>query len=508
MAPLDSSDARPVQSADDFERLLHEAEGRAGPHRHAPPRVLGQANGRLPCAARDRDVPRLGRHPDEARRRRAVCDPLRSPPARVGLVAAQSRDRPPVGPRGSDDGRRPEDAAAGPMTGRRPRRAPGGPGRGRTGRARRRAGTSCRSSPVRAPGRARRAGGPRPLAAPTGRGSPRGVPRRSPAAGRVVLVCLEPATRRLVIADDVGLVLGQDPADAGRYHQSPSTMSPMHSSADHSPGAGQVRRRSPASTMSARIAAKVLGLRYGRINVAERGKQRRPIRLRARAGRVAGSFVLPHRLTRGHPSSRGSRRARSRSAPSASAIRQTQAPPSGHASASRCDAGSAARAYSSRTRRGRRGRLVPARGQHRLVEPVGIDRVVDVVHRVELLRPDRELGAGGRRWDLAEIHAGQAEGGRRRPEDGVELLRDAVGVPRSSRRTQSIWTHDTSEPSASWNSVRRRAQTRRQPTTRVVPTNSVPTAIGATTATSAARTSQVIPRSAYHDRSNPRLEEC
>ena len=70
-----------------------------------------------------------------------------------------------------------------------------------------------------------------------------------------------------------------------------------------------------------------------------------------------------------------------------------------------------------------------------------------------------------------------------------------------------MWTHDTSAPSASWNSVRRRAQTRRQPTTWVVPTSSVPTAIGATTATSAARTSQVIPRSAYQDRPNPRLDE-
>jgi len=70
-----------------------------------------------------------------------------------------------------------------------------------------------------------------------------------------------------------------------------------------------------------------------------------------------------------------------------------------------------------------------------------------------------------------------------------------------------MWTHEASVPSASWNSVRRRAQTRRKPTTTVVPTSSAPTLIGATTATSAARTNQTMPRSAYHDRSNPRLAE-
>ena len=50
-------------------------------------------------------------------------------------------------------------------------------------------------------------------------------------------------------------------------------------------------------------------------------------------------------------------------------------------------------------------------------------------------------------------------------------------------------------PSASWKSVRRRAQTRRQPTTRVVPTARRRRRSGRRTATSAARTSQVRPRS-------------
>ena len=59
-----------------------------------------------------------------------------------------------------------------------------------------------------------------------------------------------------------------------------------------------------------------------------------------------------------------------------------------------------------------------------------------------------------------------------------------------------MWTHATSVPPASWNSVRRRAQTRRQPTTWVDPTSS--SAVrrsGADDPSSAARTSQTRPRS-------------
>src|SRR4029078_9047348 len=106
----------------------------------ALPQVLWETDGPLPCAARDRYVPRLGRHADQTDRRGTVRDTLRSPTTTVELVAAHSRDRPPVGPRGPDDGRGQGDATTGPMTGRRRRRAPGVPGRGGSGGCRERAG--------------------------------------------------------------------------------------------------------------------------------------------------------------------------------------------------------------------------------------------------------------------------------------------------------------------------------------------------------------------------------
>ena len=59
-----------------------------------------------------------------------------------------------------------------------------------------------------------------------------------------------------------------------------------------------------------------------------------------------------------------------------------------------------------------------------------------------------------------------------------------------------MWIHAASAPAASWNSVRRRAQTRRQPDDAGRPLELVADArIGARTATSAARTSQTRPRS-------------
>ena len=70
-----------------------------------------------------------------------------------------------------------------------------------------------------------------------------------------------------------------------------------------------------------------------------------------------------------------------------------------------------------------------------------------------------------------------------------------VGAPRPSSRTQSSAVQATSAPARIANSVRRRAHTRRQPTTRVVPTSSSPTRDRPSTPTSAARTSQVRPRS-------------
>lgn len=78
-----------------------------------------------------------------------------------------------------------------------------------------------------------------------------------------------------------------------------------------------------------------------------------------------------------------------------------------------------------------------------------------------------------------------------------------IGVPRASRRTQSTWTHATSAPSGTLNSVRRRAQTRRAPANRVVPINSARCRTGAVTATATVRASQARPRSAYQVRSKP-----
>ena len=178
-------------------------------------------------------------------------------------------------------------------------------------------------------------------------------------------------------------------------------------------------------------------------------------------------------------------------------------------SASRIAAGSAARAYSSRAQpRDGPDRPRAAGREDRLVEPVGVDRVVDVVHRVELLRPDARAGRAGASAARRRARPGPARtspAARRRPRRTRAGC--ASGHRGASSRTQSMWTHATSVPSASWNSVRRRAQTRRQPTTWVVPTSSAPTGSAPTTATSAARTSQVMPRSAYQARSNPRIAE-
>ena len=290
---------------------------------------------------------------------------------------------------------------------------------------------------------------------------------------------------------------------------SASKMWPMHSSTDHSPGAGRVRSRSPASTMRARIAAGVSAWATAGSSSPRAASSDARYASGSRPGRWSGSCVLPLRFAPGHSSSLGSRRARSRSEPSASATRQTQCRHPARHRRPGVAAGSAARAYSSRTRRGTaRRRARAAGGEDRLIEPVGIDRVVDVVHRIELLRPDRRPGA-----DRA-AEGTSPRSTRARPNVAGGTAKTAsnsfgirVGAPRSSSRTQSMWTQRRARHRRRWNSVRRRAQTRRKPTTTVVPTSSAPTLIGATTATSAARTSQTMPRSAYHDRSNPRLAE-
>ena len=209
-----------------------------------------------------------------------------------------------------------------------------------------------------------------------------------------------------------------------------------------------------------------LGLGDGRIVVAERGEQRRAIGLGAR-DRV-GSLAHVSSLVGSRRSSVESRLEASSQQVRAVGLGDPADPPSpsGHVSATRCAAGSAARAYSSRTRRGTaRTASVPARRQHRFVEPVGIDRVVDVVHRVELLRSDRELGAAGAAGTSPRSTRAKPNVAGGVPKMASNSAGMRVGVPRSSSRTQSIWTHDTTEPAASWNSVLRRAQTRRPPTT-------------------------------------------
>ena len=154
--------------------------------------------------------------------------------------------------------------------------------------------------------------------------------------------------------------------------------------------------------------------------------------------------------------------------PSASATRQD---PARRASGQASAASLAAARRPGRTRAGRGvgppGRRLAAAGREdRLVEPVGIDRVVDVVHRVEFLGPDRERRDAALGRDVAEVDAAERERRLRGPEDARSNSGGMrVGAPRASSRTQSMWTQATSAPSASWNSVRRRAQTRRQPTT-------------------------------------------
>ncbi len=73
--------------------------------------------------------------------------------------------------------------------------------------------------------------------------------------------------------------------------------------------------------------------------------------------------------------------------------------------------------------------------------------------------------------------------------------------------TQSVWAQKASVPSARRPSVRRRAQTLRKPATVVETSIVVPSGIARTSATSAARTSQVRPRAAYQSRSKPRRSE-
>ena len=227
-------------------------------------------------------------------------------------------------------------------------------------------------------------------------------------------------------------------------------MWPTHSSTDHSPGSGRTRRQ-------------VAGLgderpdRRRRLGLGDRPDRRRRARRAAtrgtprgsRPGRMVWLMVRPARSVAGRSAESGSRRARSRSAPSPSATRHDQRI-----------------AVRPRRRRRRSRRLrppartraapgagspgpprAPPRRQDRLVEPVGVDRVVDVVHRVELLRPDRERriarhppAASPRSTRASPNVAGGA------PKTGSNSAGIRVGAPRASSRTQSMWTHATSAP--------------------------------------------------------------
>ena len=147
---------------------------------------------------------------------------------------------------------------------------------------------------------------------------------------------------------------------------------------------------------------------------------------------------------------------------------------------SRLAPASAAAAYS---RRASRGTARAASGSpavdHRLLEPVRVDRVVDVGHRVELLGPDRDpdLPGVGRRF--ADVDAGQPERSGGRPEDRLELGRDpGRRAARVEQHPVDLRPGEQRPRPRPGKSVRRRAQTRRQPTTWVVPTSSDPTAIG------------------------------
>ena len=125
----------------------------------------------------------------------------------------------------------------------------------------------------------------------------------------------------------------------------------------------------------------------------------------------------------------------------ASTSRNDQPPAAAQTCASSVAPGSAAAAYSSRIdpRDGADGGGV-AGGDDRLVEPVGVDGVVDVGHRVELLRADRERVPMRRRPAVVERHPAEPNVAGGDPERPSKSAGIRVGTPRSSIRTQSMST--------------------------------------------------------------------
>ena len=126
----------------------------------------------------------------------------------------------------------------------------------------------------------------------------------------------------------------------------------------------------------------------------------------------------------------------------------------------------------------RRGRPRPARGKTRRsprLRPVEVDRVVDVVHRIELLGPDRQLEADRRpRGGWRDPDPDRVEALVGHPEGDAEARRDPGRDARDRRSAPSPRGRSRRARRRVRNSVRRRARTLRAATASVVPTSSSP----------------------------------
>ena len=130
-----------------------------------------------------------------------------------------------------------------------------------------------------------------------------------------------------------------------------------------------------------------------------------------------------------------SSRARSRSLPSASESRHDQPPSSGHATVVDRRVGLGRQRVLESDDAGdrpRRGSRSPG-GEDRLLEPVEVDGVVDVVHRVELLRPDGEPAS--RRVRAAGRRAGTRPSGDVASGPGTPRRSPGSGSARRGRRS-------------------------------------------------------------------------
>ena len=141
-----------------------------------------------------------------------------------------------------------------------------------------------------------------------------------------------------------------------------------------------------------------------------------------------------------------SSRARRRSLPSARRSRYDQPPSAAHATASTVASASAGSGVLEADHARDRPRGVAiARGDDRLLEPVGVDGVVDVVQRVQLLRANGEPAPSRRPRAARPAAPGPARtspAGPGRSSSKIGGIR--VGAPRASRRTQSMSIQATS----------------------------------------------------------------